>query len=109
MRSLKILEAQQQEGKFRDQIGSVAEVRWTCRPDRPSRGIVRELRRSSSRQDVPMELTMLAGGELYARPTGDAGNLPIGSTWTLQGAIINSASSSNKPASVTNAVVICVD
>ena len=42
------------------------------------------------------------------RPTGDAGNLPIGSTWTLQGAIINSASTSNKPASVTNAVMFAV-
>lgn len=39
---------------------------------------------------------------------GDVANMPIGSEWTLQGAILNPASSGNKPASLTNAVHIVV-
>ena len=44
-------------------------MRWACMPDEPVRAVVREIRRSSSRAHVPLALTMLAGGEVYARPT----------------------------------------
>jgi Tol biopolymer transport system component len=36
--------------------------------------------------------------------TGDPGHFPVGTSWTLQGAILNPAGSAQKPASVTNAV-----
>ncbi len=39
---------------------------------------------------------------------GDLANLPLGSQWTLQGAILNPASSGSKPASLTNPVHIVV-
>ena len=41
-------------------------------------------------------------------PSGDATNLPMGSTWTLQGVIINPATSSPKGVSLTNAIVVSV-
>jgi hypothetical protein len=41
-------------------------------------------------------------------PSGDPVNLPTGSTWTIQGLILNPASTSPKGASVTNAVRIDV-
>ncbi len=41
-------------------------------------------------------------------PSGDAANLPIGSTWTLQGVILNPSSSSTRGASLTNAIRIDV-
>lgn len=52
-------------------IGSEAEVRWTCNPGHTSRGIVREIRRTASRDDIPLALTMLAGGDVYAKPNSD--------------------------------------
>ena len=48
--------------------GSAAEILWTCDTSRPVRAVVREIRRSASRTDVPVEVTMLAGGEVYAEP-----------------------------------------
>jgi len=37
---------------------------------------------------------------------GDPVHFPVGSTWTLQGAILNPQASANKPASVTNGIVL---
>jgi len=45
--------------------------------------------------------------EFFQAPAGDA-NLPMGSSWTVQGVIINPASPSPKGASVTNAVLMVV-
>ena len=43
-----------------------------------------------------------------SRPTGDPVNLPIGTQWTLQGIILNPDATSNRNASVTNAVIMTV-
>jgi multidrug resistance efflux pump len=59
--------------RARLEVGSPAEVRWACQPDEPVRAVVREIRRSASRAHVPLALTMLGGGEVYARPDGEAG------------------------------------
>jgi hypothetical protein len=56
--------------RARLEVGSMAEVRWTCHPSLGVRGVVREIRRSASRSDVPLALTMAAGGDVYAEPTG---------------------------------------
>ena len=52
-------------------VGSEAEVRWTSDPTQTIRAVVREVRRSSSRTEIPMEVTMLAGGEIYVQRTED--------------------------------------
>ena len=49
------------------ELGTEAKVRWSCAPNQTVRAVVREIRRSASRTNVPVELTMLAGGELYAQ------------------------------------------
>ena len=43
---------------------------------------------------------------LLNRPYGDASNLPPGTVVTLQGIILNPAASGDKPASVTNGIVV---
>ncbi len=48
------------------EVGSTAEIRWTSDPTHATRGIVREIRRSASRKNIPLEITMLGGGEVYA-------------------------------------------
>jgi len=58
--------------RTRLEIGSSAEVQWTCDPSKRVDAVVCEIRRSASRSKVPVELTMLAGGEIYARPVGEA-------------------------------------
>ncbi len=45
----------------------------------------------------------------WLMPSGDATNLPVGSRLTLQGAIINPASSSTRSASLTNAIQLEVE
>jgi putative peptide zinc metalloprotease protein len=52
------------------EIGSDVELRWTCDPDQTVHAVVREIYRSASRHQVPVELTMAAGGRIYARATG---------------------------------------
>jgi len=49
----------------------------------------------------------LAPADFFDAPNGDP-NLPIGTEWTLQGAIVNSAARSRKGVSVTNAVLLRV-
>jgi hypothetical protein len=46
-------------------------LRWTADPSRTHQGIVRDIRRSASRTDVPLELTMIGGGEVYAEKVDD--------------------------------------
>ena len=52
------------------EIGSEAVVKWNCDPTHRVKAVVSEIRRSASRHKVPVELTMLAGGEIYAQKVG---------------------------------------
>jgi len=53
------------------EIGSEVELRWTCAPDQVVHAVVREICRSASRYEVPVELTMAAGGRIHARTIGN--------------------------------------
>ena len=56
------------------EVGSTAEIRWTSDPTELSIGVVREIRRSASRKNVPLQVTMLGGGDVYAnRVEGEEG------------------------------------
>ncbi len=67
-RHVRIVLTDEQVMRSRLEIGSTAQVRWSCQPNTTVQATVREVRRSSSRHDVPIEVTMLAGGEVYAEP-----------------------------------------
>ena len=69
-RFLRILLTENAVARARLEIGSIAEVRWTCNPEESVRAVVREIRSSASRYDVPTALTMLGGGEVYVRQHG---------------------------------------
>lgn len=69
---LRVVLSEEDVARARLEIGSTAEVRWTCDPTRTTRGVVREIRGSASRLGLPLPLTMLGGGDLYVRPVGDA-------------------------------------
>jgi putative peptide zinc metalloprotease protein len=56
--------------RARLEIGTVAELRWSCDPLRSVRATVREIRGATSRHQVPIELTIAAGGQIYARASG---------------------------------------
>jgi putative peptide zinc metalloprotease protein len=71
-RHLRVVLSEEDVARARLEIGSVAEVRWSCDPTRTTRGVVREVRSSASRLGLPLPLTMLGGGEVYVRPIGDS-------------------------------------
>ena len=52
-------------------VGSGADVCWVSDPSQTVPAIVREIRRSSSRTEIPVGVTMLAGGGIYAQRTND--------------------------------------
>jgi putative peptide zinc metalloprotease protein len=64
-RFVRVLLTEQAVARARLEVGSEAEVRWTCRPEQGVRAVVREIQRSASRFDVPAPLTMLAGGDVW--------------------------------------------
>jgi len=61
---------------------------------------------ASSYFGTPIANPLLAPSFFWLQPAGDPVNLPYGTTWTIQGIVINPASSSPKGASVTNAIVL---
>jgi putative peptide zinc metalloprotease protein len=71
-RWLRIVLTEDEVSRARVEVGSIAEVRWTTAPDQPTTAIVREVRAAASRLDVPPQLTMLGGGDVYVRPTRTA-------------------------------------
>jgi putative peptide zinc metalloprotease protein len=71
-RFVRIMLTEQAVSRARLQIGSAAEVRWTCQPDAPVTAVVREIRRVASRFEVPAALTMLGGGDVYVQQRGDS-------------------------------------
>jgi hypothetical protein len=71
-RHLRVVLREEEVARARLEIGSEAVVRWTCDPTRTTRGVVREIRASASRFDLPLPLTMLGGGDVYVRPIGDS-------------------------------------
>lgn len=71
-RHLRVVLSEEEVARARLEIGSEAVVRWTCDPTRTTRGVVREIRASASRFDLPLPLTMLGGGDVYVRPIGDS-------------------------------------
>ncbi len=78
-RFLRIVLTEQSVSRARLEIGATAEVRWTCKPDQLTRAVVREIRSSASRYEVPPALTMLGGGDVYVqhnRSTGAAADEP---------------------------------
>ena len=70
-RLVRIVLTDHELSRTRLETGSEAEVRWVCDPARSVRGVVREIRRSASRQRVPVPLTMVAGGDVHVQPLGD--------------------------------------
>lgn len=58
--------------RTRLEVGSRSLIQWTCDPSSYVPAVVSEIRRSASRNKVPVELTMLAGGEIHAKPVGEA-------------------------------------
>jgi len=65
---VRIVLTEEELNRARLEVGSTAEIQWTCDPSRRVLAHVREIRRSASRNHVPVELTMLAGGQIYAKP-----------------------------------------
>lgn len=65
---LRIVLTEHEISRARLEVGSEARVRWTSDPASTVRAVVREIRRSASRSQIPMALTMLAGGDVYAQP-----------------------------------------
>ena len=61
---------------------------------------------SSQYFGVPVANPPLAPATVRTNPAGDVANMPAGSSWTMQGIIYNPAASSEKGASVTNAIVV---
>ena len=70
---MRVVLTEEEVARAQLEVGSEAEVRWTCDPSRTVRAVVREVHASASRYELPPELTMAAGGDLYVRPT--AGSL----------------------------------
>jgi len=70
-RFLRMVLTDEAVSRARLEIGTAAKVRFTCAPDQTVRAIVREIRASASRAEIPLALTMLGGGEVYVR--ADAG------------------------------------
>jgi putative peptide zinc metalloprotease protein len=70
-RFVRVVLTDQDVTRTRLQVGAEAEVRWTCEPLRSVRATVREIRRAASRHRVPVELTVAAGGQIYARSVGE--------------------------------------
>ncbi|MCB9892656.1 MAG: hypothetical protein H6832_02990 [Planctomycetes bacterium] len=66
-RFVRVVLTDKEVARARLEVGSEAEIRWTAAPSTTVTGIVREIRRSSTRSDVPIELTILAGGDIYAK------------------------------------------
>ncbi len=71
-RFLRVVLTEEDLSRTRLEIGSTAEVRWTCAPTRSVRGVVREIRASASRFELPPPLTMLGGGDVYVRQVSDS-------------------------------------
>ena len=71
LRFVRVVLTDEEVSRTRLEIGSEAQVQWNCDPSSRVKAVVSEIRRSASRSEVPVELTMLAGGEIYARPLGD--------------------------------------
>ncbi|MEE9125968.1 MAG: hypothetical protein V3U11_02405, partial [Planctomycetota bacterium] len=72
LRFVRVVLTDEEVSRTRLEIGSVAQIQWSCDPSKRVNAVVCEIRRSASRSEVPVELTMLAGGEIYARPLGNA-------------------------------------
>lgn len=70
-RYLRVVLTDRDVSRARLEVGSNVEVRWTCDPQQPVRGTVRDIRRSASRTSIPAPLTMLAGGDVYTQPAGN--------------------------------------
>ncbi|MFK7741461.1 MAG: hypothetical protein AB8H80_14180 [Planctomycetota bacterium] len=71
-RFLRILLTEDEITRSRLEVGSNAEVRWTCDPTHPVVGTVREVRSAASRFELPEALTILGGGDVYVRPTSNS-------------------------------------
>lgn len=70
-RFVRVVMTDREVARTRLEVGSVAELRWGSDPGNRVEAVVREIRRSASRYRVPVELTVAAGGEIYARDTGN--------------------------------------
>ena len=68
-RYLRMVLTEEEVSRARLEVDSEAEVRWSCDPTRSVRAVVREIRASASRFEVPPALTMLGGGDLYVTRT----------------------------------------
>lgn len=83
-RYLRIVLSEHAVSRARLEVGGIAEVRWTCAPDIAVRATVREIRRAASRYEIPIALTTLGGGDVYATPrigTGAMAEEPFLHVW----------------------------
>lgn len=71
-RFLRMVLTEEEVARARLEINAPATVRWTCDPTNPVTAVVREIRASASRFEIPTALTMLGGGDLYVTKTTDS-------------------------------------
>lgn len=71
-RFVRMVLTEEEVSRARLEVDSEAEVRWTCDPTVPVKAVVREIRASASRFDIPEALTMLGGGDLYVTKTTES-------------------------------------
>ncbi len=70
-RFLRVVLTDEAVSRTRLEVGSQAIVRFTCDPTRAIQATVRDIKKSASRERIPLALTMLAGGDVYARPLAE--------------------------------------
>ena len=68
-RFVRVVLTDEEIDRLRLEPGVETDLRWTNDPWRTVRATVREARRSASRDHVPVELTVAAGGEIFAKET----------------------------------------
>lgn len=76
-RYLRVVLTDEDVSRTKLEIGSPAEVRFLCSPAHPVSAVVREIRAAASREEIPLPLTMLGGGDVYAKPIGETGAAAI--------------------------------
>ena len=74
---LRIVLTEEDVSRTRLKIGDTAEVRFVCNPSHPVEAVVHEIRKAASRAEIPIALTMLGGGDVYAKPMGESTTMAI--------------------------------
>lgn len=76
-RFVRVVLTDEDVSRARLEIGSRAQVCFRSDAGNPVRGTVREIRAAASREEIPLALTLLGGGDVYARPLGEGSDFAI--------------------------------